>query len=94
MLQLGIPLLEGLQLRNLTGRARWRRLHRPSADDPVADVLPPLRQHEGMDLQRGRDRLDLHAGLMTETNRRLLKLVGVLVQLARSGLWHMELPFS
>lgn len=38
-----------------------------------------------MDGQRGRDRLDLHAWLMTEANGRLLKLVGVLVQLARPG---------
>ncbi len=42
-------------------------------------------EHVGMDLQRGRYGLDLQARLMTQTNRRLLKLVRVLVQLARAG---------
>ena len=89
LLQLGIPLLERLQLRDLTRWTGWRRLDRPPADDPVANVLPPLRQHERMNFQRGCYRLDLHTGLMTETNRRLLKLVRVLVQLARAGSWHV-----
>ena len=42
-----------------------------------------------MNLSRGGDRLDLHAQLMSETNSRLLKLIGIRVQLAWSRSWHV-----
>ena len=81
--------LQRLQLRDLLrGSRRWRP-RSPPTDAPLAHVLASLRQHEGMDLQRGRDRLDLHARRLTQPNCSQLILVAVLVQLSWSGSWHV-----
>ena len=70
------------------GARRWR-LRCPSADEPLAHVLPPRRQHDRMDLQRRRDRLDLQARLLTQPIGGQLTLVIVLVQLSWSRSWHV-----
>jgi len=65
LLQIGVLPFEQLQLRDLAGRAGWRRLRGSSAEPTIARILPPLGQHEGMDLQRRGDRLHLHPWLLT-----------------------------
>ena len=77
LLQERMCLLERLQLFDLPHRSGGRRRVSPSAEDPVARILPPLGQHEGMDLQRIGDRLHLHPGLPTQSDRRQLELVAV-----------------
>ena len=52
-------------------------LRRAPAQAAVARVLPPLREHEGVDLERGRDGLHLDPGLLTQPDRGELKLVAV-----------------
>jgi hypothetical protein len=78
LLQACVRFLERLQLRDLAGGAGWRRLRGATADEPFPHILPPLGQHEGMDLQRGSDRLDLQSRLLTVSDRRQLELIAVL----------------
>lgn len=78
LLQQRVGLLERLELCDLASWARWRRLRGTTADEAFAHILSPLGQHEGMDLQRCRDSLDLQPRLLTEPHRRQLKLVTVL----------------
>ena len=78
LVQERVRLLERLQLRDLAGGARWRCLRSTAADEAFPHILPPLGQHEGMDLQRRRNGLDLQARLLTEPHRRQFKLVAVL----------------
>jgi hypothetical protein len=62
LFELGIFPLERLELRNLSRRTRRWCVGRPTAEPTILHVLPPLGQHEGMDLERGGDGLDLHPG--------------------------------
>ena len=78
LLELRVLAFEGLQLRDLAGRSRWRCLRDcPLGGDPSFASLPPLREHEGMDLQRRGDGLHLNPGLLTQANSGELQLVAV-----------------
>ena len=78
LLQQRMGLLERLELRDLARGTWWRARRRPPADEALPHILPPLRQHERMDLQRSGDGLHLQPRLLTEPDRRELKLVAVL----------------
>ena len=79
LLEFRVLPLERLQLRNLAGGARLRCVRRSAAQSTVLHVLPPLGQHEGMNLERGPNGLYLHPRRLTESYRRQLRLVAVLV---------------
>ena len=79
--ELGVFPLEGLQLRYLTGGARRWRFPWLAAQPALCHVLPPLRKHEGMNLQGGSNGLHLNPRLLTQANRGELKLVAVPVDL-------------
>jgi hypothetical protein len=66
LLQQRAGLLERLELRHLAPGSRRRGFGGPTPDHAVAHILPPLGQHEGMDLQRRCDGLHLQARLLTE----------------------------
>ena len=58
-------LLERLELRDLprgSGRSGFREA---SSQAPLARLLPPLGEHEGVDRERTRHRLHLHPWLLT-----------------------------
>jgi hypothetical protein len=86
--ELGVLPLERLQLRDLSRGPLWRRFRGTPAQSTSFGLLPPLGQHEGMNLQRGRDGLDLNARLLTQPNRGELKLVAVPIDLPWTGSWH------
>jgi len=84
LLERGVLPLERLELRDLTSGTSRRWLGGPASQPSVLRVLPPLGQHEGMDLQCSRDGLHLNPRLLTKANSGEFELVGVLVQLPRS----------
>src|SRR5215813_2055639 len=57
----------------------------PAFEDPLPRFLPPARQHEGMDVQRVGDRLDLHPWHPAEFHRRQLELHTVAMHLLRAN---------
>ena len=65
-----------------------RHSARCSPQTAVADILPPLRQHERMDLKRMRHRAHLKSRQLAELHRRNFELRAVLLNLARSGSRH------
>src|SRR3989442_13528855 len=73
-----------------------RRGHLPRpplpAEDPGAHFLPPPRQHERMNVERGGHRLHLHTTLPTEAHRGQLELGAVRMLDQHSG-WP-SLPLS
>lgn len=77
--------LERLQAPDLAGAPPLDDAPPGSApEEPVARFLPPARQHEGVDVQRVGDRLDLHPEHATELHRRQLELDAVVVNLPRT----------
>ena len=57
---------------------RGRRRRRGGAPQPaLARVLPPLREHERVDRERGRDRLHVNAGFLTQPDGGELELIAV-----------------
>ncbi len=78
LVQEGVRFLERLQLRNLASGARRRRVRGSTAEPAITRVLPPLRQHKGMNLQRGGHRLHLQSRLLTEPDGGEFELVAVL----------------
>jgi len=80
--------LERLQLRDLASWARRRCFRWSSAESTVFQVLPPLREHEGVNLECGGDGLHLNPRLLTQANGCELKLVAVSVDLPWTGSWH------
>ena len=90
LLQPRVRFLEQLQLRDLSHGTGAGRLRQLSSQSPVAIILPPLRQHEGMDLQRGGHRLDLSIRMLTQPDCRALKLGAVLPDRTRSGFGHRD----
>src|SRR5437867_9668230 len=72
----------------------WRgQLHGHSlpAEDPVTHFLPPPRQHERMNVERGGHRLHLHPALPAEAHRGQLELRTVFLDLLRTGTRHRHL---
>jgi len=65
LLQERMRLLERLQLGDLARVTRRRCFRRSPAQPTVARVLPPLRKHERVDLQRQRDSLHLQSLQLT-----------------------------
>ncbi len=61
---------------------------------PVPHVLPPLRQHERMNRQRGGDRLHLDPRLLTQSHGRELELLAVPAHRTRSRSRHPDTPAS
>jgi hypothetical protein len=88
LLQLGVLPLELLQVSDLSRRPRWRRFRGPAAQATGFGLLPPLGQHEGMNLERGSDSLHLNPRLLTQANGGELKLVAVPIDLPWTGSWH------
>jgi hypothetical protein len=75
--------LERLELFEFShGAGRWSGPG-ASSQGADADILPPLRQHEGMDLECCRHGLHLNPGLLTQANGGQLELVRV----AANGAW-------
>jgi hypothetical protein len=68
-------LLERLQLRDLAHWARRRCLGRAASQSAIAGILPPLREHEGMDRERRGHRLHLHPRLLTQADGRELERI-------------------
>ena len=85
--------LEDLELDDLARRRGRRCLRQAPAQRTVADILPPLRQQERVNVERGRDRLHLEIGLLTETHGRELEVAAVLVDPTGSGPGHVT-PLS
>ena len=77
LLQQRMRLLERLELFDLPHRSGRRCRVRTPSQDSVARILPPLGQHEGMNLQRTSDGLHLHPRLLTQSHRGQLELVAV-----------------
>jgi hypothetical protein len=69
------------------GRAPGWRFRRATAQPFVLHALPPLGEHEGMNLECGRDGLHGNPGLLTQTYRSELKLVAVAVDFPWTGSW-------
>src|SRR5258705_929796 len=88
LFQLGVLPLEHLELRNLPSRTRRRRFRGSSSQPTLLRILPPLREHERMDLKRGSDGLHLNPGLVTQANGGELKLVGVASDFPGPSSWH------
>src|SRR3954453_15807039 len=88
LLELRVLPLEHLELSDLSrGSGRWRFVG-SSSQAAVLHVLPPLRDHEGMNLERGSDGLHLNPGLLTQVNGGELKLVGIPSDVTRSRSRH------
>lgn len=85
--------LEGLQLLDLARRARWE-LHasRPPLEDAIAHFLSPARQHDGMDVEGIRDRLNLDPGHLAELHGRQFEFNAVAVNLPEAWLAHSTPP--
>jgi hypothetical protein len=65
LFELGVLPLEALQLRDLTGGPCRGRFRRATAQASVLHILPPLGEHEWMNLECGGDGLYLNPGLLT-----------------------------
>src|SRR6266581_2250838 len=74
----------------------WRRhVDRGSAlppQPPLAHRLPPPREHERVNVERGGNRLDLHPTLPTQPHGGELELRTVFLNLLRTCAWHRHLP--
>ena len=90
LLELGVLPLEGLELGDLPCRPGGRGLPRLPAQPAVTRVLPPLGQHEGVDLERRGDGLDLDPPLLTQANRGQFELVAVLPDGSWPGSGHRD----
>lgn len=78
--------LEALQALDFPGAPPLHDAPPGSAlEDPVPRFFPPTRQHEGVDVQRIGDRLDLHARHVAELHRRQLELDAIAVHLLRAN---------
>src|SRR6266571_1596715 len=91
LLQERMRALERLEPTDLPRRGH---LHRPPlpAEDPGAHFLPPPRQHERMNVERGGHRLHLHTTLPTEAHRGQLELGAVFLDFLRPCARHRHLP--
>ena len=69
--------LECLESRQLARRPDRRRFRSTAVQAPLARVLLPLREHERVDRERGRDRLHLNPRLLTQADGRQLELVTI-----------------
>ena len=69
--------LECLESRQLARRPDRRRFRSTAVQAPLARVLPPLREHERVDRERGRDRLNVNAGFLTQPDGGELELIAV-----------------
>ena len=78
LLQLGVLTLKRLKLGDLARGSPWWCFRSFPSDQSVAHVLPPLGQHERMDLQHSGDGLHLNPRLLTQSHRGQLELVTVL----------------
>ena len=77
LLEERVRVLKRLQLFDLPDGSRRRCWSTAPPQDSVARILPPLRQHERVDLERRGNGLHLHPRLLTEPDRGQLELVGV-----------------
>jgi len=75
--------LELLQPRELTRLRRRRHRRRRTAEPALAGVLPPLREHEGVDRERRGNRLHLDPRLLTQPDGCAFELMAV----APDGAW-------
>src|SRR2546426_3682182 len=91
LLQERMRALERLEPTDLPRRGH---LHRPPLppEDPGAHFLPPPRQHERMNVERGGHRLHLHTTLPTEAHRGQLELGAVFLDFLRPCARHRHLP--
>src|SRR5687767_11897459 len=64
----------------------------PASQSPIPQILPPLRQHERVDLERARHGLHLEPRLLAELHRRDFELCTVLLNLPRPRPRHRHLP--
>ena len=81
--------LEHLELDDLARRPGGCGLRQAPAQSAVADVLPPLRQHERLNVERGGDSLHLQVRLVTQPHRRELEVPAVLGDPTGSGPGHV-----
>ncbi len=92
LLELRIGALHGLESGDLARRAGGRGFAEPPAEGALPHVLPPFREHERVDLERGGDALHLEPGLMTEANGRQLELGAIAPNLSWTGTSHLTPP--
>src|SRR4029450_2300708 len=78
--------LERLQSLDLTRTPPFHNTSPRSAfEDPLPCFFPPPRQHEGVDVQRVGNRLDLHPRHPAELHRRQLEFHAVAMHLLRAN---------
>src|SRR5437588_887838 len=84
--------LELLQPADLAWRCYMDRGPALSPQLPLAHRLPPPREHERVNVERGGHRLDLHPTLPTQPDGGGLELHTVFLNLLRTRSWHRHLP--
>src|SRR6266571_8849860 len=92
LLQERMRALELLQPADLAWRGHVDRGPALPPQPPLTHGLPPPREHERVNVERGGDRLDLHPPLPTQPHRGELELRTVFLNLLRTGSWHRHLP--
>jgi hypothetical protein len=76
--------LEGGQLLDLVPLAGFEPNAAHSAEPAVADLLAPAREHEGMNVERLGDILDLDAGKVAKAHSLALEIVAIAMDLSRT----------
>lgn len=83
-----LQLAQRLQLRSYL----FVHFHTLGHDQPLARLLAPTRQHEGMDVKRLGDLLHADAGKLAQAYGRSLEVLAVLVGRSRPGTRHLNSP--
>src|SRR5213595_909413 len=83
--------LELLQPADLAWRRHVDRRPALPPQPPLAHRLPPPREHERVNVERGGDRLHLHPALSTQPHGGELELRTVFLNLLRTRSWHRHL---
>src|SRR5438034_10468592 len=92
LLQKRMVATERLESADLPRRRQAYHGHALPTQQAVPRLLPPPRQHERMNVERGGDRLHLHPTLPAEAHRSQLKLGTVFLDLLRTGARHKTPP--
>src|SRR5207247_11413243 len=92
LLQERMRTLELLQPADLAWRRHVDRGPALPPQPPLAHRLPPPREHERVNVERGGDRLHLHPALSTQPHGGELELRTVFLNLLRTRSWPRHLP--